>query len=242
VTLRQRSAKRVSWIGIAALVVSGAAPAQDVRANGERCDRSITADSLTSDEKALVDAGHQVTRFVKQQNGYAIGYVFKVATFDAELVMGVFSSVGEHAGRNGLGEFIVRSDIVTDGNPMTVAYEQRAAWPYTNGKYTLQNTISGSVRDGYILDSELLDAGDSGFSPRWLDAYVRVAPRDDGVFVVACNYMVPRTTRFQGRFNTTASERLTATGANLLAWVQRVSQDSTRSEQYRSRLKTLLGA
>lgn len=206
-----------------------------------RCDRSLTIDSLSQDERVRLNRGERVTRFVRQSNGYEIGYIFSLAGFDAELTMGVYSSCGEHAGNDGLGGFIVKSRILGrgDSSPFRVFYEQHVSWPYSNGEYTVENIVKAE-NGGYILDSKLLNSSDAGFSPRYADAYVRVVPNGRGIFVTACNYMIPRTGSWQETFNDLGRERLNESGERLLGWVGRVSQDNARAAQYRERLRRLL--
>ncbi|MBI3543298.1 MAG: hypothetical protein HY075_08520 [Deltaproteobacteria bacterium] len=221
---------------VVALVVSANAFA------GPICDRSLTYDKLTAAEKALVDAHKQAARFVPQANGYYIGYIFSLAKFDTELAFGVYTSCGEHAGKSGLGDFLVQSKITSDEskNPFRVFYEQQVSFPYDNGQYTVENTI-GEEQGGYILNTKLIESSDAGFSPKFADGYVRMTPKDGETFVIACNYMIPRTGSFKGTFNDLAKERLQASGKNLLAWVTRVSGKSASVEFYKNRLKRILG-
>jgi hypothetical protein len=218
---------------------------QEVDRDGARCDRTLTYESLSDGEKAALNKGQLVSRFVKQPNGYEIGYVFKAAAFDPELVMGVYSSCGEHAGENGLGDFIVKSKVLgpnpeQPANPFRVFYEQHVSWPYDNGTYTVENSVSGGS-EGYLFETNLIDSSDASFSPRWSDGYVRAVSQGNGVFVVACNYMVPRSNSFKGKFIDLARERLKASGDNLMKWVMRVSADNEKAHGYRERIKALLG-
>lgn len=219
--------------------------AKEVDRDGARCDRTLTYESLNDREKADLNRGVLVSRFVKQPNGFEIGYVFKAAAFDIDLVMGTYSSCGEHAGDNGLGEFIVQSKVLGPNpekpvNPFRVFYEQQVSWPYDNGTYTVENTLTAEAV-GYLFNTKLLDSSDASFSPRWADGYLRAVPSGNGVFVVACNYMVPRSNSFKGKFIDLARERLRASGDNLMKWVNRVSQDNAKAQAYRERVRALLG-
>lgn len=209
--------------------------------NGAKCDTSLSYESLNANELRDLNRRGMASRFVRQSNGYEIGYVFAIANYDAELAMGVYSSAGEHAGSNAMGDFLVKSEIVGDSesNPMTVDYEQQVNWPYTNGQYRVENTFSRD-QNGYFTHTKLLGSSDAGFSPRWSDGYFRIVSRGNGIFVVACNYMVPRTGAFQGVFNGMAHDRLLASGRNLLRWVDRVSQNSSVAQTYRERLAKLV--
>ncbi|MBI3543670.1 MAG: hypothetical protein HY075_10400, partial [Deltaproteobacteria bacterium] len=124
-------------------------------------------------------------------------------------------------------------------NPYRIEYEQEVSWPYTNGQYVSELRLS-EENGSYILDSKLVDSSDRSFSPRWADGYVRAHQEGANVFVVGCNYMVPRSGSFQGKFNDMARERLALVGENLLNWVKRVSQDNQAAEKYRKRLQGLL--
>lgn len=246
------------FFSLTALAVVGSisllAHAKEVRRTGEMCIRGLTYDSALAeprfkisakDRKDLID-GKPVSKFLEQENGYKIGYIFSLADYDAELVMGVFSSCDQHAGSNGLGSFVEKSEYRTNGNrnPFQVYYEQAGKATYDNGQYTVEDTlrkIETADGTGYRLDTRLLDSSDRGMSPKWLDAYFQVSPHGRGSFVVACNYMVPRTSWFQGGFNDEAASRLRASGKNLLKWVSRVAGDNAQSQGYRARVKTLLG-
>lgn len=229
------------------------ANADSVRRTGEKCTRGVTYDALMNDTKFLsaqekkdLNAGKQISKFVKQSNGYEIGYVFSLADYDAELVMGIFSSCDQHAGGKGLGGFIDTSRYVSDGNknPFQVYYEQEGSWPYDGAQYTFENRLSTFATPngrGYIMNSALVSSSGNSFSPQWADAYFQVYPQGRGSFVVACNYMVPRTGKWKGTFNGQAADRLRASGRNLLEWVKRVSQDNAAVHAYRNRVKTLLG-
>lgn len=221
-------------ISVLALALSAVAHADAVDGSGAMCDRSITFDRLTAAEKTAINKYGQVARHVPMNNGYYMSYIFAEAPFDAELAMGVYSSCGEHAGN--MGNFIKESQIVTRGNPFRVFYRQHVSWPMSDGRYTVENTLRAE-QGGFILSSKLIDSTDADFSPRWSDGYVRMVPKGNGIFVVACNYMVPRSTGFKGKFNDTARERIEASGHNLVNWVKRVSQNSGLAQKYRDRLK-----
>lgn len=238
---------------VAVCAFMSVAQAGSVRTSGEKCTRGVTYDALMNDQKFLspqekkdLNAGKQIAKFVEQSNGYEIGYIFSVADFDPELVMGMFSSCDQHAGSNGLGKFIVKTEYKSDGNknPFHVFYEQDGSGPYKGSQYTFENTLStlstGAGR-GYILNSRLINSTDRDFSPKWADAYFQVTPLGRGSFVVACNYMVPRTSWWKGTFNGQAADRLKESGRNLLKWAKRVSQDNGLVHAYRARVKTLLG-
>ena len=239
---------------VLAAVFAPVAHTKQVRTSGEMCTRGVSYASLLSEksnflspaEKKDLQAGKQIAKFVTQKNGYEIGYIFSLADYDAELLTGVFSSCDEHAGGNGLGGFIDKSKYVDSGNtnPFKVYYEQEGSWPYGGAKYTVENsiaTLNTQSGAGYILNTRLLDSSDASFSPSWLDAYFQVTPQGKGSFVIACNYMVPRSGRWKGTFNEKAADRLKASGTNLMKWVTRVSQDNQKTNAYRQRVKTLLG-
>lgn len=246
----------IQSLGVLALIatlVPATSSAKQVRTSGAMCTRGVTYAALMSEtskflsdaEKKDLQSGKQVAKFVAQENGYEIGYVFSLTGYDAELIMGVFSSCDEHAGPNGLGGFIDKSKYVKSGdtNPFQVYYEQEGSWPYGGAKYTVENSMQTvNVRSGrgYILNSRLLDSSDASFSPSWLDAYFQATPHGKGSFVIACNYMVPRTGRWKGTFNDKASDRLKASGTNLLRWVTRIAPENEKTHAYRARLKKLL--
>jgi hypothetical protein len=215
--------------------------ADPVDSSGAKCDTSLTRASLSSEEVKEINRAGLVARFVKQPNGFNIGYIFSEAKFDAELAMGVYSMASQHAGKNGLGDFIKQSKVLgsNEANPFRVYYEQQVDWPYDNGNYTVANTIT-KEQGGFYHHSVLLESSDAGFSPRWADGYVRVVPQGSGIFVVACNYMVPRTDSYQGRFNSTAHDRLISSGHSLLNWVSRVAGDSALAQRYRDRLSRMV--
>ncbi|MBI3555251.1 MAG: hypothetical protein HY074_03170 [Deltaproteobacteria bacterium] len=237
--------KTPSMIVLCALLtmsVASIAQADPVKSGGEAvCDMSLTAASMTDAEVRRMNKEGQADRFIKQGNGYYMGYVFAHADFDAELVMGVYSSCGEHAGKNGLGDFINKSNIVnnTNGqNPFQVFYEQSGSWGFSGGEYTVENTIKAE-KGGYILATKLIDSSDATFSPNFASGYMRVVPDGKGVFVVACNYMIPRSGFAKGTYNGMAHDRLIASGKNLLKWVSRVSQNSGKADSYRQKLNNL---
>ena len=245
--------KTPSLLGLCAIVVltlAAHAQANPVKSGGEAvCDRTLTRASLTANEIKKLNKEGQADRFEKQSNGFSRGYIFAHADYDAELVMGVYSSCGEHAGKNGLGDFIKKSAIVngTDGkNPFQVTYEQSGSMGYSGGIYTVENTIKAD-KGGYILSSKLLDSSDAHFSPLYADGYMRVIPDGNGVFVIACNYMIPRDADVdpfgigKSTYNGMAHDRLLASGKNLLKWVTSVSQNATKAASYRDALSALPG-
>jgi hypothetical protein len=222
------------------------------RFDGEGCDRTLTYDTImksakwSATERAEIDSDKQVAHYEDDADGYPIGYVVKTAKYDAELVMGVYSSCHEHAGNNGLGDFIKKSEIrgsdpAKPGNPFKVYYEQQVSWPYDNGEYIVENTVTAEL-GGYLLSSKLLESSDVSFSPKIADGYMRVLPHSGGkVLVIACNYMVPRSGAFKGTFVDLAKKRLDESGKRLLAWVKRVNADRSKSDGYRDRLRGILG-
>lgn len=238
--------------------------------SGARCDRDIDYDRLMNsaflkdNEKALAKCrekypneprrcrtkkqmladGDQVSEFVGKGK-YYIGYVFQVVdSFDPELVMGVFTSADEHAGKKGLGDYILQScNMDGDRNPYRTFLKQQVDL-FDDGRYVLINKLSSfntaSGRAGYILDSRPESSADSSFSPRWVDAYFKAIPHGSGgSLVAACNYMVPRSTFAKDTFNKTARERIQAVGRNLLTWLKRVANTS-KADVYRQRVKTIL--
>ncbi len=227
-----------------AVGMAAVAQADPVRSGGEAvCDRSLTKDSMTAAEITKMNKEGQADRFEKQSNGWLRGYVFAYADYDSELVMGVYASCGEHKGKNGLGDFINKSTMLSPAgsNPFQVFYEQSGSWGFSGGQYTVENTIKAE-KGGYILNTKLIDSSDAHFSPVYADGYMRVVPDGRGVFVVACNYMIPRDGGFaSGTYNGMSKDRLIASGKNLLKWVSRVSQNSGKADSYRQKLSALPG-
>lgn len=213
--------------------------------DGARCDRTIEFSQLSAEEQAKLRRDEFVTRFVRQSGGFEVGYVFKLSSFDPELIMGMYTSANEHAGANGLGDFIKTSYIRGSGpekpaNPYQVVIEQTVDWPYSNSWYAMDNRVTRSG-SGFLLEATLVESSSASFSPRWADGYFRVSPdARGGSFVVGCNYQVPRTDSWQGKFVDTSRERVLKTGQNLLRWIDRVARDSSRAKGYRDRLAGIL--
>jgi hypothetical protein len=233
-------------------------------ANGEKCHRFTydevfnTRDGsfLSVDEQRRLAAGELISKLGVGKDGYSLSYVFQISSFDPELIMGVFASSDEHAGNpdfrlnrstmmrihpNGLGDFVVRSEYVGDKNtnPFRVFYEQQVDF-LSNGEYVIENKLE-TADGGYILNSKLVSSTDAKFSPQWLDAYVSVVGRGRSTLSVACNHIVPRSSMFQGKFNGIADERLVKSAQNLLKWVTYADKGQGRAEDYRGRVKKLLG-
>ncbi|MEW6056851.1 MAG: hypothetical protein AB1540_09570 [Bdellovibrionota bacterium] len=234
------------------------AKADPVDRSGALCDRSFSPQKvfdsksglLSPSEVSRLNQGAQISKFVVQPSGYYIGYIFQLTKYDPKFILGLFSSCGEHAGEEGLGDFVRESRAIYAGsseisNPFKVYYEQQVDDPYENGRYTVLNKVGRVANsqgvESYGLDSRLIDSSDASFSPRWVDAYLRTYSMPSGTLVIACNYMVPRGGRlWRKRFNGMAEERLKKTGENLLRWANRVSRDGALAESYRRRLERLL--
>jgi hypothetical protein len=232
------------------LYESYAGSAGSIDHDGEKCRRNITFDSLSASEKKSLTAGDQVLKMEMLHSGYMAGYIFKLSKYDPEFVLSVYSKADEHAGENGMGSYIVRSDIKDNppGMPLNflrVEYEQNVPFPgIANGVYTVENEI---VKKGstYHQDSKLIDSEESSFSPRWFDGYFTATSQKvdgaDGTFVVTCHYMVPRSTWFKSKVNDMVAERMGKSGVLLMRWADRVAADADLEKKYRERLRGMIG-
>lgn len=236
----------------------------DASGAGEKCNRGYTYDwlmnpanhMLNDKEKEALKAKKPVLKTYKQPSGYEMGYVFAVAPYDPELVMGVFASVDEQAGKNGLGDFILKSKAMpspagTKRNRMIVYYKQAGELIFDGSEYQWENTLIGAPvtmkdseekRWAYLMDSKLIDSSDTMFSPRWADAFFAAHPHPDGTFVSTCNYMVPWSDSFftRGSFNNLSRDRLGKSAENLTAWIGRIVTNPAAADKKRQYLQFLL--
>lgn len=209
------------------------------------CDPTFGVEKLTDGERTELNKTG-LTRHDDKVGDYFVSYLVASASFDVELAMGVYTSCGEHAGNDGLGDFISVSEMLSkaDSNPFQVYYVQSGSFGFSGGEYIMENTVR-AIDGGYVMQSRLVSSSSSSFSPKVADGYVRMVADGPGkVSVVACNYMEPKSPPLfsKGKFNSMAKERLSLSGKNLMKWVARVSQDSAKAQEYREKLKRLIKA
>lgn len=245
---------------------------------------------LTPEQRQRVDQQHFATQFFSRPEtspAFEMGYVYgQMPGVDPAFVFWLYTHYNDHRENMGLESdqhqrFITDSSVVPRdaaiGRVNRVHYSQSVHIPAflddpRGVDYTLQNELNanpeGTYGPGrsYELFSRLVESSDSMFSPKWVSGYLRAqSDGHGGTFVVACNYMVPRLSKWTQTFTIahplsptfqyvnlswidaqgaaqlivpTARGRLTSSARNLSNWVTRAH--ASAPADYAQQLEAIL--
>ncbi len=221
---------------ILVLFFSARAECGEVLNDGPKCDRTIAWDGLVAVDKEKLLNGEQITFSVTGDSGYNFVYSEKIITADPEAVAAVYGRVEYHAGASGLGTVIKSATLLDEKSEpqnkmVAVDYEHKVPFPYGDSQYVASVVLTQNA-DGYIFNSKALSASDKTFSPKWLDAYLKIERHEKGSFIVACNYTETQGGDFKSAFNSIAETRLKKSLQSLSAWVRRVTVSPLQREKY----------